>query len=48
MGDELRKEKILAETPGPALYNKKGLFDVNKEQKRGYSCRKRTPDRAAL
>lgn len=35
-------------TPGPNIYNKKGLFDENKEKKKGYSCRNKTPDRIAL
>ena len=35
-------------TPGSAYYEMKGVFDENKEKKKGFSCRNKTVDLVAM
>lgn len=35
-------------TPGPAQYDKKTIFENNKDKKVGFSCRNKTADLIAL
>lgn len=51
IGGEMRKTGDFMKgevTPGPAFYDKKGVFEENKDKKRGFSCREKNPDLVAL
>lgn len=47
MGNQFRRTTDfmkVEQTPGPDNYDKKTLFQLNKEKKRGFSCRRKTTD----
>ena len=46
IGSEFRKTDFVQGevTPGPAVYEKKTIFEENSSKKKGYSCRKRVND----
>ena len=50
IGGQFRKTDFQKgqQTPGPAFYKQKSYVDLNKEKKKGYSCRQKTTDLVLL